>query len=349
MAAAANGAGGCDRDGGVVALGEGIHPSLFIGLMSGTSLDGVDGVLADFGADSGEEEGEEGELGVREGGRHGDINGNGENRCDGGRLGTPGVLESASCPPPRILASSHVPMPPALRAQFLALQAAGYDEIAREAAAANALAELYAVCVHELLVGAGGGGAPLAASAVRAVGAHGQTIRHRPGEGYTVQSLNAALLAERVGIDVVADLRSRDVAAGGQGAPLVPLFHRALFLPRRPLRGAPCPLPRNDEAGSKNDVGCGNAEGGIGESRDGGADVGPGGADNRLIFVVNIGGIANASVVSRDAVLGHDTGPGNVFLDMWASVRGGEGRVHLFISFTYIPTMPARILYSNDA
>jgi anhydro-N-acetylmuramic acid kinase len=63
----------------------------------------------------------------------------------------------------------------------------------------------------------------LAAQAVRAVGSHGQTVRHRPGEfdgtGYTLQLNQPALLAERCGIDVVSDFRSRDVAAGGQGAP----------------------------------------------------------------------------------------------------------------------------------
>jgi hypothetical protein len=68
---------------------------------------------------------------------------------------------------------------------------------------------------------------------VTAVGCHGQTVRHRPGEfdavGYTVQINAPALLAELCGIDVVADFRSADVAAGGQGAPLVPAFHRALF------------------------------------------------------------------------------------------------------------------------
>jgi anhydro-N-acetylmuramic acid kinase len=73
----------------------------------------------------------------------------------------------------------------------------------------------------------------LSAQAITAIGAHGQTVRHQPqlhdGTGYTLQLNNPALLAELTGIDVVADFRSRDVAAGGQGAPLVPAFHRGLF------------------------------------------------------------------------------------------------------------------------
>jgi anhydro-N-acetylmuramic acid kinase len=68
---------------------------------------------------------------------------------------------------------------------------------------------------------------------VTAVGCHGQTVRHRPGEfdgtGYTLQLNAPAFLAELCGVDVVADFRSRDVAAGGQGAPLAPAFHRAMF------------------------------------------------------------------------------------------------------------------------
>ena len=70
------------------------------------------------------------------------------------------------------------------------------------------------------------------ASAIRAIGAHGQTVRHRPGEFDASATRSAAqpgAAGRTAGIDVVADFRSRDVAAGGQGAPLVPAFHRALF------------------------------------------------------------------------------------------------------------------------
>ena len=103
----------------------------------------------------------------------------------------------------------------------MALQGAGHNEIEREALAANALAASYAECVQALLASASG--------PVRAIAAHGQTTRHRPELGYTRQSNNPALLAELTGIDVIADFRSRDVAAGGQGAPLVPAFHQARF------------------------------------------------------------------------------------------------------------------------
>ncbi|MDB5761877.1 MAG: anhydro-N-acetylmuramic acid kinase [Herminiimonas sp.] len=154
---------------------------LFIGLMSGTSLDGVDGVLAAFPED-----------------------------FSGGRIDT--------------LAAAYVPFPAALRIDLMALQTTGENEIHREALAANVLARHYADCVAQLLKQA-----DVAPGAVCAIGVHGQTIRHRPESGYTRQTGNPALLAELTGIDVVADLRSRDIAAGGQGAPLVPAFHQALF------------------------------------------------------------------------------------------------------------------------
>jgi anhydro-N-acetylmuramic acid kinase len=149
----------------------------YIGLMSGTSLDGVDGALAQFNG-----------------------------------------------PAITTLAAAYIAFPPSLRAELMALQAAGANEIEREALAANQLAQFYAQCVAELLRESG-----KQAQDVRAVAVHGQTIRHRPELGFTRQTNNPALLAELCGIDVIADFRSRDIAAGGQGAPLVPAFHQALF------------------------------------------------------------------------------------------------------------------------
>jgi anhydro-N-acetylmuramic acid kinase len=153
----------------------------FIGLMSGTSMDGVDGVLAAL---------------------------------------PPGGSSDGI----RTLASAWLPFPAALRADLMSLQAASADEIHKEALASNALARLYAECVATLLKDS-----RVAAADVSAIGMHGQTIRHRPELGFTRQIGNAALLAELSGIDVVADFRSRDIAAGGQGAPLVPAFHAAVF------------------------------------------------------------------------------------------------------------------------
>jgi anhydro-N-acetylmuramic acid kinase len=116
------------------------------------------------------------------------------------------------------------PFPASLRDEMMALQAPGDNEIHREAMAANGLVRTYADCVAGMLRQSG-----ISAAKVRAIGAHGQTIRHRPEHSYTRQTNNPALLAELTGIDVVADFRSRDVAAGGQGAPLVPAFHQAVF------------------------------------------------------------------------------------------------------------------------
>lgn len=155
--------------------------STYIGLMSGTSLDGVDGVLVDF-----------------------------------------------SGPKPLLVAHWHAPLAPDLKAPLLALNSTGSNELHLAALAGNALARLYAQAAHMLLQKSG-----LASSQITAIGAHGQTVRHQPGlhdaTGYTLQLNNPALLAELTGIDVVADFRSRDVAAGGQGAPLVPGFHQAVF------------------------------------------------------------------------------------------------------------------------
>lgn len=160
------------------------HPpsgrQLFVGLMSGTSLDGVDGALA--------------------------------------ALAPNGSFQIET------ISTAYLPFPGELRETLLALQASGADEIHRESLAANHLAQLYAACVQQVLENAG-----VTASEVTAIGAHGQTIRHRPASGYTRQTNQPALLAELTGIDVIADFRSRDIAAGGQGAPLVPAFHHAVF------------------------------------------------------------------------------------------------------------------------
>ena len=155
--------------------------ALYIGLMSGTSMDGVDGVLGSFDAQDG--------------------------------------AHTA-----QVIAHAHVDFAPSLRAMLAALQNSDADEIHREAMAANLLTQCYADCVAQLLAASG-----TSATSIRAIGAHGQTVRHRPDLGYSRQINNPALLAELSAIDVVADFRSRDIAAGGQGAPLVPAFHQWLF------------------------------------------------------------------------------------------------------------------------
>jgi anhydro-N-acetylmuramic acid kinase len=127
-----------------------------------------------------------------------------------------------------LLGHVHQAFDSVLRQSLLALNLSGPDELHRGALAGNALARAYARTVDELLSQCG-----LTKKDIDALGAHGQTVRHRPGEfdatGYTVQLLNGALLAELSGMDVICDFRSRDVAAGGQGAPLVPAFHQAMF------------------------------------------------------------------------------------------------------------------------
>jgi anhydro-N-acetylmuramic acid kinase len=151
---------------------------VYFGLMSGTSMDGVDGIAVEFAA---------------------------------GKV-------------PVVRSEAFVSFSETLRDALFGLQQPGDNEIEREALAANALAARYTVCVHELLRSGN-----LSAEDVRAIGVHGQTVRHRPEKGYTRQINNPALLAEMTHIDVVSDFRSRDVAAGGQGAPLVPAFHATVF------------------------------------------------------------------------------------------------------------------------
>jgi len=208
---------------------------LFIGLMSGTSLDGVDGVLADFS---------DGRIAVK--------------------------------------AYATAEFPVALRAELMALNTPGDNELHRAALAGNGLARAYAGVVHQLLADGG-----IAAAAVTAIGAHGQTVRHRPLEfddvGYTLQINNPSLLAELTGIDVVGDFRSRDLAAGGQGAPLVPAFHRALFA-------------RADETVAVLNIG----------------------------GISNLSLLPATHAPDGAMVLGFDCGPGNALMDHWCQTYQGQ-------------------------
>jgi anhydro-N-acetylmuramic acid kinase len=131
----------------------------------------------------------------------------------------------------RLRQSIHLSYPARLRSRLLALLQEGEDELHRSALLANELSDLYASATRRLLARAGVG-----ARAVAAIGCHGQTVRHLPRDGYTLQLINGARLAERSGITVVCDFRSRDIAAGGEGAPLVPAFHRAMFANARRSR-----------------------------------------------------------------------------------------------------------------
>jgi len=199
--------------------------ALFIGLMSGTSVDGIDSALVRCGA-----------AGVELQGTH-----------------------------------QHE-LPGSLRQRIADISHSGPDEIERMGPLDRELGRSFADAALALLQKSG-----TRPDQVRAIGSHGQTIRHRPpsagaGAGsFTLQLGDPNTIAEVTGITTVADFRRRDIAAGGEGAPLAPAFHAAAF-----------------------------AKQGV----------------NRA--VVNIGGIANASLLrGQDLLMGFDTGPGNTLLDHW--------------------------------
>jgi anhydro-N-acetylmuramic acid kinase len=200
----------------------------YIGLMSGTSLDGIDGVLVDF--------------------NHGKI---------------------------QILQHAAIQYPDPLRAAMLALFTPADNEIERMQQAGYERNRLALELIDQLCIG-------IDRERVAAIADHGQTIRHYPNThpAYTLQLHRAAELAELSGIDCVVDFRSKNIAAGGQGAPLVPAFHQAYFADTQQYR-----------------------------------------------VVVNIGGIANISLLAPDAEspsIGVDTGPGNTLLDTWCQQQTGK-------------------------
>jgi anhydro-N-acetylmuramic acid kinase len=197
--------------------------TLFIGLMSGTSMDGIDGVLAEFATNA-----------------------------------------------PRTLAWIHAPMPADLRNQLMELMANQNVSIREYAAADVALGRVFAGVALELIRAS-----DVRAGQIKAIGSHGQTLFHDPNGKFptSIQLGDPNIIAEACGLTTVADFRRRDVAAGGQGAPLVPAFHACVFRDSSEQRA-----------------------------------------------ILNIGGMANVTVLSpepAEPVIGFDTGPGNVLMDMW--------------------------------
>ena len=124
----------------------------------------------------------------------------------------------------RLIKTAYQPYSAQLREQLLELHRPSHNELERAACIGNTLATAYAVTVNSLLKTT-----VIRPNQITAIGCHGQTVRHRPDLGFSLQLGNPALLAELAGIATVADFRNRDIAAGGQGAPLVPAFHQAMF------------------------------------------------------------------------------------------------------------------------
>ncbi|HEY6130995.1 MAG TPA: anhydro-N-acetylmuramic acid kinase [Halioglobus sp.] len=206
---------------------------LFVGLMSGTSVDAIDSALV---------------------------------RCRDKKVD--------------IIATHQHPIPLETKKQIATISHSGPDEIERMGVLDRKLGLLFAEATLQLLAAA-----KTLPIQVKAIGSHGQTIRHRPpsvatcsAESFSLQIGDPNTIAENTGITTVADFRSRDIAAGGQGAPLAPAFHAAAF-----------------------------AKPGIHRA------------------IINIGGIANASLLEgTELLMGFDTGPGNTLLDHWISRCRGE-------------------------
>ena len=207
--------------------------ALYVGLMSGTSIDAIDSALV---------------------------------HCSESEVSLVATLEHR--------------IPAALADRIADISHPGDNEIESMGRLDRELGRLFADAVSALLAQAG-----IEATRVRAIGCHGQTIRHRPpsalndaNTAFTLQIADPNTIAERTGITTVADFRRRDIAAGGEGAPLAPAFHAAAFA-REGTRRA----------------------------------------------IVNIGGIANVSLLNGTRLTGgFDSGPGNTLLDQWVRRHHGE-------------------------
>lgn len=192
--------------------------SYCLGLISGTSVDGIDAALISI---------------------------------DGDRI--------------RLLAHHAHDYPQALRAQLLALPGQAQLSLVTYGELDNAVAQVFSAAAQALIAAAG-----LQPSQIQVIGSHGQNIWHAPDRGVSLQIGNPNIIAASTGIPVVADFRRKDLALGGEGAPLAPGFHQALFAHPDEPRG-----------------------------------------------VLNLGGIANLSVLEGGTVIGFDTGPASALMDEW--------------------------------
>ena len=225
---------------------ENFDDGLYIGMMSGTSLDGMDAVLCQFGGEENTQQ------------------------------------------PMRLLATRSQDFPPRLREVLLALcQPNGVQELIPTVGEPNSeldwfgwaskeYAEFASDVVNNLLQQSN-----IDVESVLAIGCHGQTVRHRPQMGFSLQLLDANIIAERTGISVVSDFRRRDMAVGGQGAPLVPAFHQALFATPDSTRVL----------------------------------LNLGGIANITVLP------ADANSGNNSPVIGYDTGPANLLLDAWTALH----------------------------
>lgn len=205
--------------------------SIYIGLISGTSMDAVDCALVDF---------------------------------NGGK--------------PTQLDFINTEIPDDLRQKLLYLCEDHHGQIPLLGETDVEFARLLALSVNQILEING-----LKPSQIAAIGSHGQTIRHLPHQNvsnypFTIQIGDPNTIAELTKITTVADFRRRDLAAGGQGAPIVPAFHRKIFFS----------------------------------------------AENDRV-IINIGGMSNITVLKKNGdISGHDTGPGNVLMDLWIQQNLGH-------------------------